>query len=178
MIMSKQKVGLDSQCLSYLIDAAAGVAEPTDSLAEERKALLRLWFYISERFYISETVVSECARIRQVDRREIHGSFGSDTYWGMPVRDPATIAVRTKVLLQNHTKQNDCLVLAEAEDLGLDTLLTYDVDFRKRLGSKSQVVTLITPSDFWISQNVPKGSPPKVVPHNTNPLSQVLWWRW
>jgi hypothetical protein len=176
--MNSEKIGLDSQCLSYLIDVASDLAEPTDKLAEERKALLRLWFYYSERFYISETVVSECAGIRQVSRREIHERFGSNTYWGMPVLNASTIEARTKHFLQFHPRQNDCRILAEAEDLGLNTLLTYDVDFMKHLESRTQVITLTTPCTFWVKQNVPKGSKPKVFPHMTNPLSQVSWWRW
>ena len=41
---STRHVGLDSQCLSYLLDGIAGISEPTDALAEEKKALLRTWF--------------------------------------------------------------------------------------------------------------------------------------
>ena len=68
-------VGLDSQCLSYLLDAVAEVQEPIDALAEERKALIRIWFYTPGTFYVSETVVKEVAAIRAADRREFHESF-------------------------------------------------------------------------------------------------------
>jgi uncharacterized membrane protein len=71
-MMEERKVGLDSQCLSYLLDAIAGVEEPTDRLADERKALLRVWFYTSTTFYVSATVEAECARIRNVDSLERH----------------------------------------------------------------------------------------------------------
>ncbi len=50
-------VGLDSQCLSYLLDGIVGVSEPTDSLAEEKKALLRSWFYKPGTFILSETAI-------------------------------------------------------------------------------------------------------------------------
>jgi hypothetical protein len=65
-------VGLDSQCLSYLLDAIAGISEPTDLLAAEKKALLRSWFYKSGTFVLTETVISEVSRIRNIDRREFH----------------------------------------------------------------------------------------------------------
>src|ERR1035437_8556120 len=123
--MDGQKVGLDSQCLSYLIDAANGVAEPTDPLADERKALLRSWFYGPGRFYISETVLAECARIRGEERRQLHESFGAITYWGMPVRNAGTGASREAEFFLLHPKADDCRILAEAEDLALDILLTY-----------------------------------------------------
>ncbi len=68
-------VGLDSQCLSYLIDSVSDVAEPIDPLAEERKALIRVWFYTPGTFYVSETVLDEVAKIRDVDRRALHKGF-------------------------------------------------------------------------------------------------------
>ncbi len=37
------EIGLDSQCLSYFIDALEGVAALTDALAEQKVALVRLY---------------------------------------------------------------------------------------------------------------------------------------
>ena len=36
-------VGLDSNCLSYVIQAMEGVTEPRDDLAEQKVALVRLY---------------------------------------------------------------------------------------------------------------------------------------
>ena len=68
-------VGLDSQCLSYLLDGIAGITEPTDPLAEEKKALLRTWFYQLGTFILTETVISEVAKIRKLDRHSFHETF-------------------------------------------------------------------------------------------------------
>ncbi len=72
---NRPHVGLDSQCLSYLLYAIGGISEPTDLLAEEKKALLRSWFYKPGTFVLTETVISEVSRIRNIDRREFHESF-------------------------------------------------------------------------------------------------------
>lgn len=176
--MQEQSVGLDSQCLSYLLDAIAGIEEPTDPLAEERKALVRVWFYTPGAFYLSETVVSECANIRHVDRRELHQSFVRTLFLDSPVRDPAAVEARATHLFQFHPKLNDCRVLAEAEDLGLDTLLTYDGDFKQRLAPVSPVVALTMPTAYWAGLGIPKGARPQTIPHTTNALSQQTWWRW
>jgi hypothetical protein len=125
--MEERRVGLDTQCVSYLVDAIDGVEEPTDSLAEERKALVRTLFYMPRTFYVTDTVVSECARIRNVDRRELHKSFFKVTLLNVSVRDKAAIRMRTKQLMAVHPELNDCRVLAEAEDAGLDTLRSYAV---------------------------------------------------
>ena len=176
--MEERKVGLDSQCLSYLIDAIVGVEEPTDPLADERKALLRAWFYMSGTFYVSETVVSECARIRNVDRQELHARFVMILFLDLPVCDSAAVVARATQLMAIHPKLNDCRVLAEAEDLGLDTLLTYDADFRRRLAPVSPVVAVTAPSAYWTSLDIPRGAHPQTMPHTTNPLRQQSWWRW
>lgn len=65
-------IGLDSQCLSYLLDGIAGITEPLDALAKEKKAILRIWFYQPGSFILGETVISEVAKIRNLDRREFH----------------------------------------------------------------------------------------------------------
>jgi len=176
--MTAQRVGLDSQCLSYLIDAASAVSEPTDPLADQRKALLRAWFYGPGRFFVSETVLSECARIRGTDRRQLHESFGAITYWGLPVRDAGAVARREAEFARLHPKASDCRILAEAEDLVLDTLLTYDAQLVKRLSSVSPTVTLATPMSFWLGLGIPRGTSPHSIPHATNPLSGQSWWRW
>lgn len=175
--MSGKNVGLDSQCFSYLLDALSNLQEPTDALAEERKALVRIWFY-RDVFYLSETVVSECARIRQIDRRELHENWRQVLFLDPPIQNRAEVDARTSYLLQFHPKENDCRVLAEAEDIGLDALLTYDRNFRNRLGSKSGTVKVTSPSEYWASLGVLKGAQPRMVPRYDNPLSKQSWWVW
>src|SRR5262245_46593257 len=115
VIMQERKVGLDSQCLSYLIDAIYGVREPRDCLAADRKALVRAWLYMPETFYVSETVVSECARIRDMNRRELHDGFVSTLFLEPKVRSRAAVDARTAQLMPFHPQEADCRVLAEAE---------------------------------------------------------------
>lgn len=72
----------------------------------------------------------------------------------MQFRDPRVVnrdavEARSQQLMVSHRKQNDCRILAEAEDLELDTILTYDHDFRQRLDSASPFVRLMTPLSYW-----------------------------
>jgi hypothetical protein len=175
---SEAKVGLDSQCLSYLLDGIAGIQEPTDTLAPEKKALLRSWFYMPKTFILCATVMLEVARIRNLERREFHEGFVRVLFLDYPVRNPSAVQARAVQFEAMHPKPSDCRILAEAEELGLDMLLTYDQDFRKRLASASSIVSVMTPSAYWTSLNIQKGARPKTIPHDTNPLSQQSWWRW
>jgi predicted nucleic acid-binding protein len=172
------QIGLDSQCLSYLLDAIAGIGEPKDSLASEKKALLRSWFYKPGTFTLTETVISEVGRIRNAERRELHESFIRTLFLDYPVRDLSSVQSRAGQFQVTHPKLSDCRILAEAEELGLDIVLTYDHDFWKRLQGASPTTKLIKPSVYWAGLNVPSGAKPMTVPHHSNPLSQQQWWRW
>ena len=69
------------------------------------------------------------------------------------------------------------MVLAEAEATQLAILLSFDFDFVDHLAGKSNVI-LMKPLDCWKALGIPRGSPPKTVPHPTNPLIDQSWWRW
>jgi hypothetical protein len=174
----KPRIGLDTQCFSYLLDAVAGIEEPTDLLAEERKALIRTWFYPPTTFFLPKTVVTECAEIRQVERKEFHLSFIRTLFLDMPIQNPAKVETRVTQLLPIHRKEKDCRVLAESEDIYLTVLLTYDRKFMQRLSGETNGVSLCTPANYWASLGISRGAPPKTVPYHSNPLSQQSWWQW
>lgn len=171
-------VGLDSQCLSYLLDGIAGINEPTDSFPGEKKALLRSWFYKPGTFILTETVISEVAQIRNINRREFHDSFILTLFLDYPVQNLSAVQARARQFRLNHPKPSDCRILAEAEELKLDFLLTYDHNFWKRLSNASHTTKLMKPTEYWITLGIPKGEKPVTVPHPTNPLSHQTWWRW
>jgi predicted nucleic acid-binding protein len=133
---------------------------------------------VSDAFNVTETVVSEYASIRDDGRRRLHDEFVAALFLEPEVRSRATVNARVAQLLQFHDDESDRRILAEAEDLDLDALLTYDRKFLKNLRSRSQRVVLLTPTEHWKALSIPIGTPPVYVPHPTNPLSQQSWWRW
>jgi hypothetical protein len=176
--MNHLRVGLDSNCLSYLISAAMQGSADSTAIGEEGTALLRIWFYAPSRFFVTETVAKECSGIRDSQKLTAHGSFTSQTYWGVPVSRPAVVNVRTSQLCLFHAGKADCLALAEAEDSELNVLLTYDRAFL-RLGQMTKTpVALRRPSEHWASLSIPKGAPLTNRPSQGNPLEGQSWWRW
>ena len=176
--MRRPGVGLDTQCYTYLLDAVVGIEEPTDPLAEQRKALIRSWFYNRDVYFLTETVVAECDAIKDSARREAHSRFKEPLFNHPPTSNAVQVQARTAVLFKQHRKEKDCRVLAEAEDLCLTYLLTFDGNFRKRLGHPTTQVMLMTPSEYWARLAIPKGAAPKLAPEALNPLSMQTWWRW
>jgi predicted nucleic acid-binding protein len=174
------QIGLDSQSLSYLLDAIAGIEEPTDILAPEKKALVRSWFYRPGNFAftLTATVIAEIRQIPNATRREFHENFIRTHFLDYPVVDPEAVQARARQFASAHPKPRDCRILAEAEELGLDVVLTYDHDFWKRLRDSSPTTRLLKPSEYWDDLGVPAGAVPQTVPHHTNPFSAQSWWRW
>jgi rRNA-processing protein FCF1 len=175
---NNRRVGLDSQCLSYLVDCIEGISEPTGRLAGEKKSLLRSWWYVPGTFTIPETVISEVAKIQNIDRRKFHENFFQTLFLDYPVRDLAAVQARAKQFEVYHPDPCDCRILAEAEELHLDYVLTYDRKFLKRLSTVSSTTKLSKPSSYWISLGIPKGAKTVTEPSPTNPLSKETWWRW
>jgi hypothetical protein len=84
---------------------------------------------------------------------------------------------RTSYFYQCHNKHIDCKILAEAEAMGMNILLSHDNDFKRRLGQKAIEVIIISPSDFFLSLNLPPGTKPLLRPLSSSPLYGKTWWR-
>jgi hypothetical protein len=87
------------------------------------------------------------------------------------------VQIRAEELFTRHGKMPDCRILAEAEELELESLLTYDTKFLSRLAGASPATVVESPSSYWVRLGIPKGAKPVTIPHPTNPLSQQSWWR-
>ena len=170
-------IGIDTHCLSYIIDAFFSVDAPIDSLAAERIALARLFFYLPGTLWVTPTVTSECARIRNVERAKLHESFIAVLFGEPPLHDRAWVDLRTQELSRIHNHEADCRILSEAESLGFRALLTLDSKFRKRLAPYT-AVQLAGPIEYWEGLAIPRGVRPDKSPAQGNPLSEQGWWRW
>jgi predicted nucleic acid-binding protein len=174
---SLSEIGLDSQCLSYLLDALEGVAAPTDALAEQKIALVRLYLYTPGTLWVTPTVRTEFSRIRDPARRGIHENWTSVLFGVRPLSSPDAVERRAAELVKHHGDADDRRILAEAEDVGFATLLTFDNDFVKHLSSRTRL-NLIRPAQLWATLAISNGAPPQKVPTLANPLASETWWRW
>ena len=172
------EVGLDSMCLSYLIDALEGVGPPADALADQKVALVRSYLYTEGTLWVTPTVQTEFMRIKNDARRESHRRWTSVLFGVRPLMNRVVVERRTQELLVAHAAPNDCRILAEGEDIGLATLLTFDDDFIARLATGSSTVEVVRPVEFWARLAVRRGAKPVKVPTLDNPLAAQTWWRW
>ena len=175
--MKKQiHVGLDSQCYTYLIDTMASVDEPTDDIADQRIALFRIYLYKEGGLHILTTVRAENQCIHDMALAKHHENWMTLFPETQPI-NPSRIDDRTKELLACHSGARNCRILAEAEDVGLSVLLSFDSKFIAKLRSKT-AVSVVRPLDFWTSLNIPRGAKPENPPRPDNPMAAQSWWRW
>jgi len=173
----RAQIGIDSQCLSYIIDAFAGITAPVDSLAAQKIALVRLYFYLPGALWVTPTVVAECEKIRDCRRAELHASFVRVLFGEMLLRNESLVIAKTSLFKKYHRGDNDCAIVAEAEDVGHSVLLSFDSDLIRHLAPQTSV-SLMRPLEYWDSLAVPRGKSADKVPHSTNPLASQDWWRW
>jgi len=172
------RVCVDSNALTYLVEAMTNGGCPTGDVAAEKIALLRIYLYRNDVLYLSQTVELEYQRIKDETRKLYHKQIADILLGEIQPVDSNAIKARTTDYLAHHGKQEDCRVLSECELGGGDVLLTYDQDFLKRLRGKTQRIELCAPSEFWSSLAIPKGTRPVTSPHPSNPLSKEVWWVW
>jgi len=171
-------IRLDSQCVSYLIDAMQSVEEPSGDLAAEKVALFRTYLYTPGTLFVTRTVVDECAPIRDVQRRDLHDSYIKVLIGEWQLEDEQSIRLRAKVLESHHRGKLDCRILAEAEEARFSALLSFDRQFVTHLSDFTIGVQLTDPSSYWVKLGICAGAKPDKIPHSMNPLANEDWWRW
>jgi hypothetical protein len=77
-----------------------------------------------------------------------------------------------------HPDPRDCRVVAEAECAQVKALLTLNADLVRGLSGRSEVISVVSPSEYWRAANVHRGAAPRHTPADGNPLVGATWWRW
>jgi len=176
----KSAITVDSNCLTYLITVMNDVLQPCGNLAAEKTALFRILIY-SPPIYYTNTVKEEYGKISNEERREMHENESVLSYHPIifGVSKIPNIADEYNKYHKGERRYRDCKILAEAELMNADVLLTYDDDFHRNLRSRSHHVKLLKPCECWDMLAIRHGAKPKWRPiRNTNPMCNVTWWEW
>ena len=140
-------------------------------------AALRVFLY-HDVVIIPPTVGKEFRRITDPARRQEHEMFARVHLIEPNHLDPKKVDALARYYFRLHPEMNDCRIVAEAELLRIDFLLTYDKDLFKRLGRLEGYPLLVSPSWFWDFMKIPRGTAPKWEPHPSHPLAGASWLRW
>lgn len=177
--ITKHVIAVDSNCLTYLVSVINDVIQPSDRLATEKIALFRILIY-SPPVYFTNTVKDEYDKIPDEKRKEMHDNTVVLEYHQIifGLSKIITIATEYNKYHKGRKQLRDCKILAEAELMKADMLLTYDDDFYNHLRCRSTHVKLLKPSDCWDKLSIPHGAKPILRPKSTNPMSNETWWKW
>ena len=170
----KNLVCIDSNAMTYLVEAMTKGGRPVGSEAEEKVALLRLYLYRNQILYITPTVRSEYEKMKEGAKKRFHTEIDGILLDEIVVSDQQAVDARAS----EYNKDNDCHILAEAEIGDAEVLLTYDQPMLKRLRNNTKTIKLCSPTEYWRQINIPLGSRPVTRPSDSNPLARESWWIW
>ncbi len=177
---SRKTIAIDSNVFTFLVSAIEVDYDPAHDradLAAEKVAILRIYFYTGEPYYIVPTVEKEykdiVEHIKRNNHEEVHAVLMLDF---VSVIEENDIKQRADLYFRYHPEAKDCRILAEAELGGIEVLLTFDSKLINRLRQNTISIKLMRPSEYWQALSIPSGAQPAVAPHRTNPLSSKTWW--
>ncbi len=180
MIKTMKSIAIDSNALTFFVDAIEVGYDPAldqADIATEKVAILRIYFYTGEPYYVVPMVEKEYRdiidRIKKNDHEDVHSVLMQDFIDEIDDKD---IKKRFDFYFQCHPCIEDCRILAEAELAGLDILLTFDKKLINRLKHITKSIIILRPSEYWTMLDIASGTRPLVSPHRTNPLSRKNWW--
>ena len=139
-------LAIDSNALTYFLDAMHG-EEDLSTVAPERQAMVRFYFYTDYSFWVSPTVKTEYLRIHDSAKKKEHhdwSQFHFEDVW--PATPSDVIAQSVSKLMVHHPRHRDCQIVAEAESLGaefgVETLLSCDIEMIGRLNGRCRLEIL------------------------------------
>jgi hypothetical protein len=179
--MSGKGVAIAVQVLLYLLEAVCdgllpdAAAEPN---AAERLATFRVFCYSPCALWVPPTVRAKYALVTDPATRARHDEWASlhleeDV---APGADEAELAARADALGIHHDDVEGCRVVAEAEAVGVDVLMTSDEGLIRSLRAHT-ALSLLKPSEFFLSLGIPPGTEPPWLPPPGNPLRDATSWR-
>lgn len=181
MYAETNRVALDSNAMSDLIEAVTSLASPpTGNAATEKIALARCYLYRQPEtvFCITPTVDVEFSRIPDQARLGDHAHWALLHLTTLPKpSSPADVIFRTNALNAYHSDVDDCRIVAECEALDVNVLLTSDRKLRNTMRRAGTQVAVLSGQQYWIEMTVAPEEIPAVELDPDNPLSSASWWR-
>ena len=167
--------------VDYLIQAMDvgynPATDPDNILAVERVAVFRLFLWAD--LIVTPTVLKQLAASKNSAWRDRLERLVLIHLPEAQIPASAFSAINDKVqnLQSFHCDSLDCRILAEAESIGANTLLSFDHQLRRRLKAQT-TLSLCRPSDYWNWLAIRPGTRPKWAPALSNPISRETWWLW
>lgn len=175
------RVALDTNAMSYLIEALGSFpGPPTGHAAAEKLALAQCFLYrqIETVFCITPTVGAEYSKIPDRERLVDHATWALTNL--QTLSNPpnlADIIFRTHALNAFHADVDDCRIVAECEALDVNLLLTSDRRLRKAMNAAATSVNVLSGQQYWGQMAIAPGEATTIELHPDSPLRHATWWQ-
>ncbi|MEM7747650.1 MAG: type II toxin-antitoxin system VapC family toxin [Pseudomonadota bacterium] len=181
MYAETNRVALDSNAMSYLIEALGSFSgPPTGNTAAEKIALARCFLYRQPEtvFCITPTVSAEFSKIPDQERLSEHANWALLHLQVLPKpSSTADLIFRTNTLNAFHSDVDDCRIVAECEALDVNMLLTSDRKFCNAMNRVGTTVGVLSGQQYWNEMAVSPGETPMMELHPDSPLNTATWWK-
>ena len=167
------RVALDVDVFRLLVDALNWRGGPAPDA--ESVSAVRICFYVTNPL-VTPTVAAEVEQANDLIRsnwKNYHFEevAAPDDFYRGCVKGMA------ERYIDYHPDPRDCRVVAEAECAKVEALLTLNAELVRGLSGRSEVISVVSPSEYWKAARVAHGTRP-VMPAERNPLLDADWWRW
>ena len=175
------RVALDSNAVSYLIEALGAFPDPPrGDLAAEKIALARSFLYRSLEtvFCITPTVQAEYSKISDQQRVSDHASWALQHLYRLSnPPNTAEIILRTHAINAYHGDVDDCRIVAECEAFEVDTFVTSDRKLRRAMTGLATPLRIRSGQQYWDDMAIAPGDSPTFAPVGEDPLGDATWWK-
>jgi len=168
------RVALDVDVVRLLVDGLNWRDGPAPEA--ETVAVVRVYFYITNPL-LTPTVAAE---VQQENERRL-SHWKSYHFEEIAAPDDfyrGCVKGMAERYVDYHPDPRDCRVVAEAECAKVEALLTLDAELVRGLSGRSEVISVVSPSEYWRTVNLPHGATPRTTPTEGNPLLNANWWHW
>jgi len=177
-----ERVGLDSDALTFLVEAMSGDYDPANDpsgTAVERVAMFRIFLHADHPLCLTPTVQRQYDAISCGKRHRAHWDVHQFHLCDAAGEVPSgPDQARVSHFRSLHSGSDDCIIAAEGEAADLTLLLSRDADFARRLNPALRGLKIERPSAYWNRLAIPMGARPRCEPAAGNPVLLAAWWKW
>jgi hypothetical protein len=169
-------ISIDSNILTYLVEASDPDFKPEAEPNKEKVAALKILLYKGD-FVVTPEVAIEYNRIKNNFKKMEHFGFCSALISELTPSNQQLRITAFEKAFAIHKAESDCRIFADTLALGISTLLCNDGIFQKKLAPLSPDLKIHKPSELINFLNIARGSRPIIEPEFSNPLFGKTFWR-
>jgi hypothetical protein len=175
---SPYQVVVDGNCVSYWLDALDAVVapHPEDPLADQKLALVRIFYYWPWVMSFTPTIRTEIEAISDPGRLKTHKQWIDIHLRELLAPNAERLAHAQDDLAGSDVNETDAKWLCEAIAHDSTMAITWDQPLLNQSAGLT-AIEVVSPATAWSTLSVPNGADARIAPSPTNPLSQQDWWK-